>query len=139
MKKKKIIIVCIFLTLITITAIFTVVSAVKSYQYDMDPANGVDIMEGFDAVLIMMVGGFFVFYELDLFYTTYYFFIRPKTLTKSILNILSNLSLLLIFFSEYYKDVFEEDVVAPLIVFLTYIVLRIVYFFVSMRDFAQEQ
>ncbi len=139
MKKKKIIIVCIFLTLITITAIFTVVSAVKSYQYEMDPANGVDIMEGFDAVLIMMVGGFFVFYELDLFYTTYYFFIRPKTLTKSILNILSNLSLLLIFFSEYYKDVFEEDVGAPLIVFFTYIVLRIVYFFVSMRDFAREQ
>ncbi len=139
MKKKKIIVVCIFLTLITITAIFTVASAVKSYQYDMDPANGVDIMEGFDAVLTMMVGGFIVFYELDLFYTTYYFLIKPKTVTKSILNILSNLSLLLLFFSEFYADVFEEDVIAPLIVLMTYIVLRIVYFIVSTRDFVREQ
>ena len=71
MKNKKIIIVCIFLTLITITALFTVISAVKSYKYDMDPTNGVDILEGFGAVLIMMVGGFVVFYELDLFYTVY--------------------------------------------------------------------
>ena len=54
--KKKIIIVCIFLILMITTAIYTVVSAVNSYHYDMDPANGVDILEGFDSVLIMMVG-----------------------------------------------------------------------------------
>ena len=137
MKKKKIIIACIFLTLIAFTAIYTIVSAKKSYQYDM--ANGVDILEGFDTVLIMMVGGLVVFYELDLFYTVYYFFIKPKTVAKSILNIFSNLSLLLIFFSEYYKDIFKEDVIAPLIVFFTYIVLRILYLIVSTRDLTQEQ
>lgn len=139
MKKKKIIIACIFLTLIALTTIYTVVAAVKSYQYDMDPANGVDIFEGFGAVYIMMIGGFVVFCELDLFYTVYYFFIKPKTVAKSILNIFSNLSLLLIFFSEYYKDIFKEDVIAPLIVFFTYIVLRILYLIVSTRDLAQEQ
>ena len=105
----------------------------------MAPANGVDILEGFGAVLTMMVGGFVVFYELDLFYTVYSFFIKPKTVAKSMLNILSNLSLLLIFFSEYYKDIFKEDVIAPLIVFFTYIVLRIVYVIVSTRNLAQEQ
>ena len=84
MKKKKMIIAAIFLALIILTAIYTVVSAVRSYQYDIDPANGVDILEGFDAVLTMMVGGFVVFYELDLFYTVYYFFIKPKTVAKSI-------------------------------------------------------
>ena len=139
MKKKKMIIAAIFLALIILTAIYTVVSAVRSYQYDIDHANGVDILEGFDAVLTMMVGGFAVFYELDLFYTVYYFFIKPKTVAKSILNIFSNLSLLLIFFSEYYKDIFKEDVRAPLIVFFTYIVLRILYLIVSTRDLAQEQ
>ena len=29
----------------------------------MDPANGVDIFEGFGAVLIAVVGGFVVFYS----------------------------------------------------------------------------
>lgn len=139
MKKKKTIIACIFSTLIALTAICTVVLAVRSYLYDMDPANGVDILEGLGAVLTMMVGGFVVFYELDLFYTVYCFFIKPKTVAKAILNILSNLSLLLIFFSKYYKNIFEEDVIAPLIVFCIYVVLRVVYLIVSTRDLAQEQ
>lgn len=137
MKKK--IIICVFLLLILATVIGIVVSAIRSYQYDMDPANGVDILEGFGAVLIMMIGGFVVFYELDLFYTVYYFFVKPKTVVKSILNILSNLSLLSIFFSEYYSDIFEEDGIAPLIVFFAYIVLRTVYFIVSTRNLPQEQ
>ena len=137
MKKK--IIIGVFSLLILITAIVFIVGAIQSYNYDMDPANGVDILEGFGAVLTLMVGGFVVFYELDLFYTVYYFFIKPKTVAKSILNIFSNLSLLLIFFSEYYKDIFKEDVIAPLIVFFTYIVLRILYLIVSTRDLAQEQ
>ena len=139
MKRKKIIIISIFLLLIVITSLLFIKGAIDSYNYDMDPANGVDILEGFGAVLTMMVGGFVVFYELDLFYTVYYFFIKPKTVAKSILNIISNLSLLLIFFSEYYKDIFKEDVIAPLIVFFTYIVLRIVYVIVSTRNLAQEQ
>lgn len=137
MKKKKIIVSCIFATLIVLTAIYTVMAAVESYNYDM--ANGVDILEGFGAVMIMTVGGFTVFYELDLFCTVYYFFIKPKTLAKSILNILSNLCLLLVFFGEYYKDIFEEDITALFIVFFTYAILRISYFTVLTRGWAQEQ
>ena len=136
MKKK--IIICVFLTLILITAILSIVFAIVSYNYDMNPANGVDIMEGLAAVLVIMVGGFVVFYELDLFYTTYYFFIKPKTPAKTILNCLSNLSLLLIFFANYYKNIFEEDVIAPLLVFLIYIILRISCFILSTRTVAQE-
>ena len=121
MKKK--IIVCVFLAFIFITAIFFIVSAVESYQYDMDPANGVDILEGFGAVLAIMIGAFVVFYELDLFYTDYYFLIKPKTIAKSILNVLANLSLLLVFFGDYYGDIFSEDYIGPLLVFAIYIVL----------------
>ena len=150
MKKKKLIIVCIFLTLIALTTIYTVVAAVKSYQYDMDPANGVDIFEGFGAVYIMMIGGFVVFCELDLFYTVYYFFIKSKTVVKSILNILSHLTLLVVFFTDhiidfgrkYLPSIFEttlEEGIIPIGLFFTYIVLRVVYFIVSTRDLAQEQ
>ena len=123
MKKK--IIICIFLTIILITAIFFIAAAIDSYNYDMDPANGVDILEGFGAVLAIMIGAFVIFYELDLFYTVYYFLIKPKTIAKSILNILANASLLLIFFADYYKNIFSEDVIAPLLIFAIYIALRI--------------
>ena len=128
MKKK--IIICAFLILIFLTAAFFVVTAIDSYNYDMDPANGVDILEGFGAALAIMLGAFVIFYELDLFYTVYYFFIKPKTIAKSILNILANASLLLLFFVDFYKDIFSEDVIAPLIVFTIYIALRISYFLV---------
>ena len=123
MKKK--IIICIFLTIILITAIFFIAAAIDSYNYDMNPANGVDILEGFGAVLAIMIGAFVVFYELDLFYTVYYFLVKPKTTAKSILNIFANVSLLLIFFADYYKNVFSEDVIAIFIVLTIYVVLRI--------------
>ncbi len=137
-KTKKILIISFFVGLIVITLIGTVVSAVKSYQYDMDPANGVDILEGLGAVFCLLVGGFVAFYELDLFYTVYYFFIMPKAAARSILNILSNLSLLLLFFSNHYKNIFKEDAIAPLIVFAVYIVFRTAYFIVSCLVLSKE-
>lgn len=96
MKKK--IIIAVFSILILITAVVFIVGAVDSYNYDMDPANGVDLLEGVGAALILTVGAGVVFYELDLFYTVYYFFIKPKTVTRSVLNVGSNLALLLMFF-----------------------------------------
>ena len=123
MKKK--IVICVFLTVILITTIFFIAAAIDSYNYDMDPANGVDILEGVGAAIIIMIGAFVVFYELDLFYTVYYFLTKPKTIVKSILNILANMSLLLIFFADYYKNIFSEDVIAIFIVLTIYVVLRI--------------
>ena len=137
MKKK--IIIFVFLMLILITAILSIVSAIASYNYDMDSTNGVDILEGLGAVLTIMVGAFVIFYELDLFYTVYYFFIKPKTIARSILNVLSNVSLLLVFFNDYYKDIFSEDVIAPLIVFAIYIVLRISCFIIPNRELDKKQ
>ena len=142
MKKKKRIIICTFLLLIFATAIYTVVSAIDSYQYDMNPANGVDIMEGFGAALIMMVGGFVVLYELDLFYTVYYFFIKPKTKTKSILNVLSNVSLLLIYGYAIISDRFmplRVLEILPFVLFFAYMVLRTIYCVIATRALAQEQ
>ena len=129
MKKK--ILIFVFLTVILLTAILFIAAAIKSYNYDTDPANHVDIFEGFGAVFAIMIGAFVVFYELDLFYTVYYFLIKPKTVLKSILNLLANVSLLLIFFADYYKNIFSEDVIAIFLVFTVYVVLRISSLFTS--------
>ena len=138
---KKIIIICAFSILILITAIAFIIGAIDSYNYDMDPNNGVDIFEGLGAVLITMVGGFVVFYELNLFYTTYYFFIKPKTKIKTILNILANFSLVLIFVYSHLSNIFMElrvYEITPVILFWIYVVLRIIYLFVS-TGFSNEE
>ena len=133
MKKRTI--VCIFLTLIFITLIGTGALAVASYN--MDQANGVDILEGFEAAFIIMIGGFLAFYELDLFYTVYYFLAKPKTAVKSTLNILSNLCLLLVFFSGYLPHIISEEWLVTVFLFCAYVVFRIIYFFLSV-DFSDK-
>ena len=144
MKKK--IVIGAFSLLILITAIFFILAAVDSYNYDMDPANGVDIMEGFGAIFALIIGGFVVLYELDLFYTTYYFFIKPKTKAKSILNVASNLTLLSIAFSDsiahflyrYVSKAFGEEVIVLLALILTYITLRIVCAAIPAKKLVKE-
>lgn len=138
MKTKKIIIVSIFLVLIAITAIYTITEAVKSYNYDME--NGVDLLEGLGAVLALVIGGFMILYELDLFYTVYYFFFKPKTIVRSIINILANVCLLLVFFSDYIARTLSvsEEVIVLIAFFGTYALLRLAYFMISMFSLLQE-
>ena len=139
MKKKKIIIIAIFLTLILITSFVFLRGAIESYNYDMDPANGVDIMEGMGAAMLIVLGGFIVFYELDLFYTVYYFFVKPKTIAKSMLNILSNVSLLAQFWVVRIARAvsIREETNLAIVLFFAYVVLRSVYLIVSTRNLAQ--
>lgn len=140
MKKK--IIIGIFSLLIVVTAIIFIIAAISSYNYDMDPNNGVDILEGLRAVLIAIVGGFAIFYELDLFYTVYYFFIKPKTIAKSILNILANLTLVTMYFTdsiahflfEHVSEIFGEEILLLFALFLVYIILRIVCIVLPVRQ-----
>ena len=144
MKKK--ILICVFSSLILITAIVFIVGAIQSYNYDMDPANGVDILEGFGAVLTLMVGGFVVFYEFDLFYTAYYFLIKPKTKAKSILNILANFTLVIMCFTDsishflfkYVSEIFGEEVILLFALFFTYVILRIACAVIPVRQSAKE-
>ena len=142
MKRKKIIAICAFLLLILVTATAFLIAAIDSYNYDMDPANGVDIMEGMGAAFLIIIGGLVVFYELDLFYTVYYFFIRPKTLIKSILVIFSNLTLLLVLFSEniidfvriHFRNIVEspfEEGIISIGLFLIYFILKMVSLMIS--------
>ena len=139
MKKK--LIVCAFLVLIAVTAIACISAAIGSYRYDMDPANGVDILAGFGAVLFMLVGGFVVLYELDLFFIVYYFCFSPKTVAKSVLNLLANLCFALCFFYVWLSDIFRElraYEITLYILFLVYIGLRMVYFVIWFRSCVKD-
>ncbi len=143
MKKK--IIICVFSILILITAIVFIVGAIQSYNYDITN-NPVDKWVGFGSVLTLMVGGFVVFYEFDLFYTAYYFLIKPKTKAKSILNILANFTLVIMFFTDsishflfkYVSEIFGEEVILLLTLFFTYVILRIACGVVPVRRSAKE-
>ena len=131
MKKK--IVICAFLLLIVVTAIGFTWAAVDSYRYDMDPANGVDILEGFGAVLTILVGGFVIVCEIDLFFTVSYFFTSHKTLLKSCLMILSQLMLLTVIFSndiahflsQHVSSIFQEEIIVIFPLFFFYLVLRV--------------
>ena len=144
MKKK--IIIGVFSLLILITAIIFVVSAIWSYNYDVTN-NSDDKWLGFGAVLTLMVGGIFVFYELDLFYTVYYFLIKPKTVAKSILNILANLILVIMYFTDtishflfkYVSEIFGEEIILLFTLFFTYIILRIVSIAIPVRQYSKEK
>ena len=132
MKKK--ILIGILLLLVLITAIIFLAGAIESYNDDLDPANGVDILEGLGAAILIVVGGLVILCEIDLFFTVYYFFIKPKTLFRSLFMVLSQLMILLVIFSKdlshflflYVSEIFREEiiVIAP-IVFL-YVTLRLV-------------
>ena len=139
--KKKIILISFFLLLIAVTSFFFVNGAIESYRYDMDPANGVDIMKGMEAAMLLVLGGFVVFYELDLFYTLYYFLVKPKTIAKSILHMTSNLSLLLAFFCDPIARALSisEETNVMLALLFVYFALRSACAFVSMHSWMQEE
>ncbi len=144
MKKK--IIIGVFSLLILITAIIFIVSAISSYNYDITN-NPDDKWLGFGSVLTLMVGGFIVFYEFDLFYTAYYFLIKPKTIAKSILNIFANLTLLIMFFTDsiahflfkYVSEIFGEEILLLFALFFTYFILRIVSIVISVRQYSKKE
>ena len=143
MKKK--IIIGVFSLLIFITAIIFIVGAISSYNYDITN-NPDDKCVGFGSVLTLMVGGFIVFYEFDLFYTTYYFLIKPKTIAKSILNILANFTLVIMYFTDsishflfkYVSEIFGEEVILLFALFFTYVILRIACAVIPVRQSAKE-
>ena len=144
MKKK--IIICVFSILILITAIVFIIGAIQSYNYDITN-NPDDKWVGFGLVLTLMVGGFIVFYEFDLFYTIYHLLIKPKTIAKSILNILANLTLVIMYFTdsiahflfEHVSEIFGEEILLLFALFLVYIILRIVCIVLPVRQSTKDK
>lgn len=132
--KKKTIIISIFLLLIILTSVHFVIAAIDSYNYDMDPANGVDILEGVGAGMLIALGMVVIWVEFDLFFTVYYFLAKPKTKLKSIIMVVSQLMILLVLFCDkisyflflYVSEIFREDIFVLLPIFSIYVISRII-------------
>lgn len=119
----------VFSAIILLTVAATVI--LPMIAYGMDQSNG-DKFTMLGLFVFMCIGAFFVLYELELFYTVYYFFLKPKTLLRSVLNILSTSSLtsMLAYASlPYIIPGFRFYEIIPCILFAVYIVLRCSYLF----------
>lgn len=133
MRNKKIVIISIFLLLVIFTAFVFIKGAIDSYNYDMDPANGVDILEGVGAGMLIALGMLVILCEFDVFFTVYYFLTKPKTLTKSILMIISQLMVFVVIFSGdlahllflYVSEAFREEFIIIVPIFLIYVIFRL--------------
>lgn len=130
---KKIIVSFVFCTLILATMIYFIVSAaVTQHAESKDPA--IDILEGLAATIVVVVGGFIVLYECDLFYTVYYLLFGQKRKAKTVLVILANITLIMIFIYSYLSDRYmglRKYEIIVFILFSVYIVFKIVALFFS--------
>lgn len=130
---KKIIVSLIFCVLIFATMIYFIVSAaVTQHAESKDPA--IDILEGLAATIVVVVGGFIVLYECDLFYTVYYLLFGQKRKAKTVLVILANITLIMIFIYSYLSDRYmglRKYGIIAFILFAVYIVFKIVALFFS--------
>lgn len=135
---KKRMIVCAFLLLIVLTVVYTVIAAIDTYNREVGHD---DILVGMGAGITLIVGAFFVVYELDLFHAVYYFFIRPKTKTKTILNVLANLILIFVFvftlLSNKYMGLRKYEFV-PILFVVVYVIIRVVYLILSVLSAKQD-
>ena len=133
MKKK--IAVGVFLALVLATAGCSLAGAVESYRFDMDPANGVDMMEGMGAAMIIVLGALVILCECELFCTLYYFLFKPRTTAKTVLSLLSTLTLAAVVFSgpiadvlcAHVSEVFAEESLVTLALLFLYATLRVTY------------
>ena len=138
MKKK--IVVIVFLVLIAITVI--IFSALAIAEHRLDAANGIDKFEGFGVISLALVGGYAVFYEIDLLFTVLYFFSKRKTKLRTVINLLSNVCLLLVFFIdsiahflwEHVSKIFREEWIFAIILIMLYCILRSVYCLLAGTD-----
>lgn len=133
MKKK--IVISVFSALILITALIFFKVGIDSHIYDKEHPEEVGFLAGLGVIIAILYGSFVIFYELDLFYTVYYFFVKQRTKAKSVLNVLANLSLLMVIVYSYLVEaimalrVFE---MTPIFWFLLlYLIFRIAYIIVS--------
>ena len=137
---KKIIVSLIFCVLIFATMIYFIVSAaVTQHAESKDPA--IDILEGLAATIVVVVGGFIVLYECDLFYTVYYLLFGQKRKAKTVLVILANLTLIMIFIYSYLSDKYmglRKYGIIAFILFAVYIVFKIVALFFS-SDLSEQK
>ena len=141
MKTAKRITVSVFLALIICTLVLSIAGAIESHNYDIK--NNVDIFEGLGAVFCLLIGGFAVLCEIDLFYTVFYFLFKSKTIAKTVLNLLSGLSLVFLVTYCYLIDAYMElrkyeSPALVIILFSAYVIFRFVYVVICGYQWVKE-
>ena len=141
MKTAKRITVSVFLALIICTLVLSIAGAIESHNYDIK--NNVDIFEGLGAVFCLLIGGFAVLCEIDLFCTVFYFLFKSKTIAKTVLNLLSGLSLVFLVTYCYLIDAYMElrkyeSPALVIILFSAYVIFRFVYVVICGYQWVKE-
>lgn len=135
----RVVLICLFVALIATTAGVTLYAAIESYRYDMDPANGVDMLEGFAAAFLLMIGGFITVCELELFFVVFYL-TQKKTVAKTFFNIVCPLCLLMICACAAWDNTLlraiPDEILAPLVVvtFCLHGLMRLFYLALCLAD-----
>ena len=131
MRKKKIVTLCIFLALLLFSILFTIVQTVNVLR-----SQNSGLLGGIDSSVVILFGQIVILYQLDFFYTLFYFLFKPKTTAKTVLNLLSTVSFSLAFilwnlFGRY--PVLTKYDAIPVILFCVFATFRCVYIWVFVR------
>lgn len=133
----KIITVCIFLALILYTIVITMTGAVKENEREIQNHDIMPIGAG----IIVVIGGFVVLCETDLFCTVWYFAFGKKRAAKTVFCVLAFLCLALIAAYSYFSDdytILRKYEVIPYILFALFVIFRFVYFAFSVPALTDE-
>ena len=93
--RKKFITASVFCALMLLTAVFFLIAGIDVYRTEMEQSPN-ESFAGMGAAILAVIGIFFLICELNLFVTVYYFLFFRKTTARTVLSILSTLTLVLI-------------------------------------------
>lgn len=93
--RKKFITAGVFCALMLLTAVFFLIAGIDVYRTEMEQSPN-ESFAGMGAAILAVIGIFFLICELNLFVTVYYILFSRKTTARTVLSILSTLTLVLI-------------------------------------------
>lgn len=93
--RKKYITASVFCALMLLTAVFFLIAGIDVYRTEMEQSPN-ESFAGMGAAILAVIGIYILICELNLFVTVCYFLFSRKTTARTVLSILSSLTLVLI-------------------------------------------
>ena len=93
--RKKYITASVFCALMLLTAVFFLIVEIEVYRTEMEQYPR-EALAGMGAAILAVIGIYILVCELNLFVTVCYFLFSRKTIARTVLSILSSLTLVLI-------------------------------------------
>lgn len=130
--RKKYITASVFCALMLLTAVFFLIAGIDVYRTEMEQSPN-ESFAGMGAAILAVIGIFILICELNLFVTVCYFLFSRRTTARTVLSILSTLTLVLIGIYEPVSGVCTvlrryEAIICGLLV--AYVLLRSIYWVV---------